>query len=679
MAHEYKKRILAVAVVFLSVSSWAADRHDLRSESKMIATLQKRTASGGAPNYQASFGLGQADGLKQIGERTDQNGITHTRYRQTLRGVPIWGEQIIVSRDSSGAVRSARGGLIKGLSGYSVPQRPSLTDVQALGVAKGLVSARLSTKPTFEYENTELVIYLKDGAPKLSYAVSFFADVPNGGEPTRPTILLDAITGEVLFEYEGLTHAEVGTGPGGNFKVGQYEYGTDYGFLDVAVTGNTYVMDNTSVKTVDLNHGTTGSTAFGYDGPRNTHKEINGAYSPLNDAHFFGGVVYDMYNAWVGTPPLSFQLMMRVHYSRDYENAFWNGSSMTFGDGATTFYPLVSLDVAAHEVSHGFTEQNSNLIYSGQSGGINESYSDIAGEAAENYMRGANDFLVGADIFKSLSGALRYMYDPPLDGRSIDSANDYVSGMDVHYSSGIFNKVFYLLATSSGWSVQTAFQTFAKANQDYWTSGATFRSAAIGVMDAAADLGLATADVEAAFTAVDVNLGDVCSQIDSLVNGVATETFGASAGEWRCFSLTVSESATDASFVLAKAAKGRGGDADLYVQHAAVPDTARYDCRSISSTSNESCVVNTPAAGKWYVGVYAYSTYPGVQLTGSYSKPGGSGDSGGSDSTDADGDGYSWPEDCDDGDPQVYPGHNDTRGRWGRDDVDNDCNGVIDG
>ena len=87
-----------------------------------------------------------------------------------------------------------------------------------------------------------------------------------------------------------------------------------------------------------------------------------------------------MYRNWYNTAPLSFKLKMRVHYSRNYENAFWDGSQMTFGDGATTFYPLVSLDVAAHEVSHGFTEQNSGLVYSGQSGGINEAFSDMAGK-----------------------------------------------------------------------------------------------------------------------------------------------------------------------------------------------------------------------------------------------------------------------------------------------------------
>ena len=73
---------------------------------------------------------------------------------------------------------------------------------------------------------------------------------------------------------------------------------------------------------------------------------------------------------------------------------------MTFGDGATRFYPLVSLDVSSHEVSHGFTEQNSGLIYRGQSGGINEAFSDMAGEAAEAYFKEENDFLIGYSIFK---------------------------------------------------------------------------------------------------------------------------------------------------------------------------------------------------------------------------------------------------------------------------------------
>src|SRR3546814_13045578 len=85
---------------------------------------------------------------------------------------------------------------------------------------------------------------------------------------------------------------------------------------------------------------------------------------------------------------------------------------MNFGDGASTFYPLVGLDVLAHEVSHGYTEQNSNLEYSLQPGGINEAFSDIAGEAAEFFFKGEKDFLIGGEIFKAPGEALRSMEEP---------------------------------------------------------------------------------------------------------------------------------------------------------------------------------------------------------------------------------------------------------------------------
>ena len=176
---------------------------------------------------------------------------------------------------------------------------------------------------------------------------------------------------------------------------------------------------------------------------------------------------------------------------------------MYFGDGASTFYPLVSLDVTSHEVSHGFTEQNSGLTYSGMSGGMNEAFSDMAGEAAEYYDHGSNDWLVGAQIFKS-TGALRYMCNPPQDGGSIDNASKYKSTMDVHYTSGVYNKAFCLLAKTSGWTTKKAFQVFARANRDYWTSGSTFNQGACGVEKAATALGYTKASVTAAFTAVGV-------------------------------------------------------------------------------------------------------------------------------------------------------------------------------
>ncbi len=495
-----KKSMMFLALI-VSGLSFAGGKFELNQDTIEFIPGMK------AGHVAAQLGLDHGSDLRIINKIQEPNGTVVYRYQQTHNGIPFWGEQIVVRRTLQGDVN------LHGRGHYNIDigfrnNMPMMSSETALeNMKRGLVTrAANSKKWEFQNESSELMLYMdEEGDTSYVYVVSFFADTEDG-TPTRPYYIVDAAEGWILKEWEGLTHTEVGEGPGGNTKTGQYEYGVDYGYLDVAVSGSTYTMNNTNVKSVNLNHGTSGSTAFSFTGPRNTFKAINGAYSPINDAHYFGGVVFNMYDAYVGAAPLTFQLTMRVHYSSNYENAFWNGSSMTFGDGASTFYPLVSLDVSAHEVSHGFTEQNSNLTYSGQSGGINEAFSDMAGEAAEFYMNGTNDFLVGAQIFKG-SGALRYMSNPPQDGSSIGHASNYYNGMDVHYSSGVYNKAFYLLANTSGWGVQKAFKAFARANQVYWTSSTNFNQGACGVEDAATDLGYSAADVTAAFSSVGVSCG----------------------------------------------------------------------------------------------------------------------------------------------------------------------------
>ena len=146
----------------------------------------------------------------------------------------------------------------------------------------------------------------------------------------------------------------------------------------------------------------------------------------------------------------------------------------------------------------------SNLVYSGMSGAMNEAFSDMAGEAAEYYLRGSNDFRVAAQLVKG-QGAIRYMDQPGIDGQSIDNAGRFSDNLDVHYSSGVYNKAFYLLATGSGWNTKKAFQVFARANQLYWTSSSSFDQGACGVQTAASDLGFLASDVSNAFSAVGVS------------------------------------------------------------------------------------------------------------------------------------------------------------------------------
>ncbi|MCB1048991.1 MAG: M4 family metallopeptidase [Acidobacteria bacterium] len=604
-----------------AISLFASDVIDLRANQDNLL-FQSRSAG----DLYSTLGLSANEDLNFVNDFVDEKGIRHTRYDQTYLGVPVWGEQIVVSTTNRGEIFRLHGRSVVGIPGELKSVSPKFSAQTALEKMKGISSSdSLGKAAIYENEVSRLVIYTGEGVAKLAYHVSFFSDSLKGGNPTRPTFIVDAQSGQILFAYENLQHAN-GTGPGGNQKTGQYQYGTNFGYLNVTASGSTCTMNNTNVRAVNLNHGTSGSTAFSYTCYNNTFKAINGAYSPINDALYFGGVIFDMYNQWYGVAPLTFQLQMRVHYSSNYENAFWNGSAMTFGDGASTFYPLVSLDVSAHEVSHGFTEQNSNLAYSGQSGGINEAFSDMAGEAAEFFMRGSNDWKVGADIFKG-NGSLRYMNNPPLDGNSIDNASQYYNGLDVHYSSGVFNKAFYLLSTTSGWTTRKAFEVFVRANRVYWTSSSNFTNAAQGVVDAASDLGYSTSDVGAAFSAVGITTtgggggGGGGGGVVTLTNPSTVSGLSDSTGAWKMYKIAVPAGASN----LQVAISGGSGDADLYTKFGSQPTESSYDCRPYKNGNSESCAYATTSAGDYYIGIKAYSTYSGVTLTVSYTEPGGGG------------------------------------------------------
>ncbi|MEW5251155.1 M4 family metallopeptidase [Microbulbifer sp. 2201CG32-9] len=560
--------------------------------------------------------------LEKVRSRTLADGRVVTRYRQTHQGIPVWGQTVTGS--SLGSAVKVTGNVVTGLAVELPSVQPSLPARNALERAmsraidnrlqEGSLTGALSVpalRLAARNPNQRLYIYLdQNNRSRLAYLVNW---VEYGDEPSRPFYFIDARTGEVLEHWEGLTFAQNATGPGGNEKTGRYLYGTDFPPM---VVDDSCRMSTDNVETVDMDNRTSGGSVFQFNCPFNDYRFINGAYSPLNDAHFFGGVVFDMFSDWYNTSPLTQKLRMRVHYGNSFENAFWDGQQMTFGDGASRFYPLVSLDVSAHEVSHGFTEQNSDLQYFNQSGGVNEAFSDIAGEAAEYYMRGSNDWLVGAEIFKS-SGALRYFEDPTLDGRSIGHASDYFNGMNVHYSSGVFNRAFFLIANSNGWDTRQAFDIFVLANQMYWSPSSSFVNAACGVVSATNDLTYDLTAVTAAFDTVGVSTASCGGGNPGggvLVNGVPVTSLSGTTGDEIYYTLTVPAGASNLVFQMS----GGSGDADLYLRYGAQPTTGTYDCRPYFVGNNETCSYSNPQAGTYYVMVRAYSSYSGVSLMGSF-------------------------------------------------------------
>jgi Zn-dependent metalloprotease len=164
------------------------------------------------------------------------------------------------------------------------------------------------------------------------------------------------------------------------------------------------------------------------------------------------------------------QLNATVHFGRGYNNAFWDGQRMVFGDGDGYLFNrfTASLDVIAHELTHGVTEDEARLIYFFQSGALNESVSDIFGALVKQRLRKQQareaDWLIGAELLtKEVEGvALRSMKDPgtafddPVLGKDPqpkhmkDFVRTYEDNGGVHINSGIPNHAFYLLATHFG-------------------------------------------------------------------------------------------------------------------------------------------------------------------------------------------------------------------------------------
>jgi vibriolysin len=587
------KVYLAVVLACWGSAALAAEQVDVHQ----VAGIQG--APSGAAGVSALVGDGE---FRQVRAVKLPNGQQRVRYEQTWNGIPVWGQVLVAELSLGGQISQVSGQILRQIDADLTSPTAALSPADAAG------KARAGAKGSNERVKL-FVMQDEAGQARLVYLVSWLAA---SEQPSRPFVVIDAQNGTELKRWEGINHKD-STGPGGNVKTGKYFYGSDFGPL---LVDDTCRMTSPNVDTVNMNHATTGGAVHQFTCPENTVKEINGAYSPLNDAHYFGNVVFDMYRNWYNTAPLSFKLKMRVHYSRNYENAFWDGSQMTFGDGATTFYPLVSLDVAAHEVSHGFTEQNSGLVYSYQSGGINEAFSDMAGEAAEYYMKGSNDWMVGAQIFKG-NGSLRYFEDPTRDGSSIGHASDYYDGIDVHHSSGVYNRAFYLLANTSGWNTRKAFEVFVLANRLYWGANTTYDQGACGVTRAATDLGYSLPDVAAAFTTVGVNASCGTTPPPSssvLQNGVPVTGLSAAKGGKVNFTIDVPAGKSQ----LVVASSGGTGDADLYVKFGALPTGNSYDCRPYKNGNTETCTLNSPKAGTWYVQLSGFSAFSGVTLKATY-------------------------------------------------------------
>ncbi|KTD23866.1 zinc metalloprotease [Legionella lansingensis] len=461
------------------------------------------------------------DSLQFLQQHTDKNHINHIRLQQQYAGFPVIGGYAILHSSSAGKglLNSSQTVMMNGVVYRGLQKelgQPSADFAKNGEAALKVFKEQYQGKDISAEQVTPVVYIDEQHQAHWAYKVSIFVRHTDK-IPERPTAIVDAKSYKPFVQWNDIKTrraAAKGMGFGGNHKIGEYAYGKNYPLLEITREKRTATcfMENTDVKVVDMEHeyfsnnkpmkfdckkavngGDPMTFWTGYKG--DGYDRDNGAYSPTNDALYAGHVIKHMYHDWYGVEALKnpdgspMQLVMRVHYGQGYENAYWDGEQMTFGDGESMMYPLVSLGVGGHEISHGFTEQHSDLAYYGQSGGMNEAFSDMAAQAAEFYSTGSNSWQIGPEIMKEDSGweALRYMDKPSRDGMSIDRADEYYGGLDVHYSSGVYNHLFYILAHKPDWNTRKAFDVMVKANIDYWTPTSTFDEGGCGVLYAARD------------------------------------------------------------------------------------------------------------------------------------------------------------------------------------------------
>ncbi|MFD3736449.1 M4 family metallopeptidase [Streptomyces sp. NPDC058629] len=393
------------------------------------------------------LGLGTTEKLVVRDVVQDRDGTTHTRYERTLDGLPVLGGDLVVQETTAGRTLSvtkaskATTAQLKAV-GLTADVAPAAAEKQALGAAK-----TEGSKATKADKAPRKVVWLGGGSPQLAYE-TVVGGLQHDGTPNELHVITDAASGEKLYEWQA-----VHNGTGNTQYSGQVTLGTapSYTLTDTA---------RGSHKTYNLNRGTSGTgTLF------SNSTDVWGNGTPQNletagaDAHYGAALTWDYYKNVHGRNGIrgdGVGAYSRVHYGNNYVNAFWQDSCfcMTYGDGANNAKPLTSIDVAAHEMTHGLTSNTARLVYSGESGGLNEATSDIFAAAVEfhaNNPQDQGDYLVGEKIDIRGNGTpLRYMDKPSRDGSSKDYWYSGIGSVDVHYSSGPANHWYYLLSEGSG-------------------------------------------------------------------------------------------------------------------------------------------------------------------------------------------------------------------------------------
>ena len=557
--------LLSLAVIAGLSAASAAEAGVLQARTAVAERAQSLLASAPAALRRAS---GDAFVARDV--IVDADGTEHVRFDRTYNGLPVIGGDTVVQ------VRNGRlGAISQTLRSAARPAlRPQLSADQAIVEAGARFGSQFQGAPS-----ARLVVYALNTTPTLAYEV-VFNGMKADQTPTEMHYIVDARSGRVLNQWDGIHVTRPGSGAavpagafaggiqaarpgggGGSGCAGTAATGTGRTILAGNVTLTTTRCSATSYELRDTTRGggQTNNMAMKTAGMGTVFTDTDNiwgnnltsdAQSAAADAHYGVALTWDFYKNVLGRNGIANNgvgAVSRVHYGRNYANAFWSDACfcMTFGDGdnGATIYPLVSIDVAAHEMTHGVTSRTADLIYSGESGGLNEATSDIFGTMVEYYANDPADpadYVIGEELFPNnadMRKAIRWMFKPSLDGSSPDCYYSGIGNLDVHYSSGVANHFFYLLAEGAvvpagfgpgSWANLTpsalvcngntgltgigrsaAQRIWYRALTVYMTTGTNYAAARTATLNAAADLfGNGSPQynaVAAAWSAVNVN------------------------------------------------------------------------------------------------------------------------------------------------------------------------------
>jgi bacillolysin len=465
--------------------------------------------------------------LRPLETTPDPLGYLHEQYQLYYQGVKVEHGQVRV-HSRAGKVETVSGEALQPAAGLSA--QPALTAKQALQRAMTALGAH-SYK--WELPAEEAALKAQTGNPRATYQpqgeLVWVGDFRQS-EASRPLVLawkfdiyahepasrdyfyINARTGEVVLRDAIIKHLN---SPGATFA-------TRYVGARTSITDNTgvgYRLRETTtskgVTTLNLHKSLAFATAVDFiDNDNNwtaaEHDNANFDNAAL-DAHLGAQVTQDYWTTVHGRDSYDDKgtvLTSYVHYGNGIDNAYWNGSAMLYGDGSFYFKPLTAIDVCGHEIGHAVCQTTAALVYSNESGALNEGLSDIWGCAVENHFDPTKQvYLIGEDITLPPSGlALRSMSNP----NDFDQPDTYKgtywwtsAGDDggVHTNSGVLNYWFYLLSAGgsgtndfattysvAGIGITPAARIAYRAERFYMTPSTNYTGARKATMQAAIDL-----------------------------------------------------------------------------------------------------------------------------------------------------------------------------------------------